>query len=105
MASALWAKSSKKSVDSLTCSVRMSTELVLEEEVVVPTGSTKVFGNIDAYRFKITNLGSTKYELEIFDGTLPARSYSQASLRQSEDEIKWTFWSSDVLLEASCRLK
>ncbi len=99
----MWAKAS--TADSLMCTVKMSTEIVSEDEVIAPLGIAKSFGELDPYRFKITKLGDAQFEVEVFDPSLPARSYSQGILRQAGDEVKWAFWSSDVLLDVACRLK
>jgi hypothetical protein len=90
--------------EPLVCTVRTSTQLVSEDLLDVASGQAGKFGYLEGYTFTVTNLGSAKFEVQVFDASAPARGYAEGSLKSADDQVKWTYWSRDVLLEAACRL-
>ena len=90
--------------ENLLCSIKLNTEKVSEQRREVASGEAAAFGVVDGYRFKVTNQGGSKFEIEVFDPTIPARHYATGSLKDSTDVVQWSFWSQDVILDASCRL-
>lgn len=89
----------------LICEVKESLTQVSIVDLKVNEGAKIPYEKISGYTFNITNLGNSKFELDIFDANTTSRSYSTGYLRTNEDSITWTFWSRDTLIEASCKLK
>ncbi len=88
--------------ESLLCTVKVSTETVSEDRLTLQSGAAAQFGSLDGYRFIVTSLGSDRYELQVYDASVPARNYAEGTLRSSGDVLKWTYWSESSLLEAAC---
>ena len=91
--------------DELRCSISQGMIEVFAADVSVSTGEKVVYGRLDGYTFSVKGLSKSRYELEIFEPLTPSRSYSAASLYTKIDSLSWTYWSREVLIETSCRLK
>ncbi len=63
----------------ISCQILVNTEVVNETTVSVEANSKTVYGDVEGYRFMINNLGSSKYEIEIFDPSGPSRSYASGT--------------------------
>lgn len=88
----------------LLCRVSVNSQVVSKEIIALAPNESKYFGDLANYRLKVANQEEGKYEIEVFDPNSPSRSYSLGSLKNANDELRWSFWSRDILLEASCKL-
>lgn len=88
----------------LSCRISVNTEVVSETTIELEENSKLVFEEVEGFRFMVNNHGASKYELEIFDSNGSSRSYASGYLKTLEDEIGWSFWSRDILIESSCKL-
>lgn len=88
----------------LECKVSVNSQVVSKEIIDLAPNESKYFGDLSNYRLKVANHTGGKYEIEIFDPSWPSRSYSLGNLKSANDELRWSFWSRDILLEASCKL-
>lgn len=98
------ASASNAHAAKLKCTISSNLELLSEDILSIAEGSTHNFGNLPSYLFKLNSLSSEKFEIEVFDSNAPSRSYAAGLLHAPGDEIRWTLWSRDILLEAICRL-
>ncbi len=92
------------SAEEVTCRISLNTEIQSETSFEIEANSKVLVGEIDGFRISLNNHGSSKYELEIFDPSGPSRSYAAGILKNPQDEITWTLWSREVLLDSSCHL-
>lgn len=88
----------------LICQVSVNMDKTFQETLDVPENGSAFVGEVEGFRIRVNARGSSKFELEVFEGSGPSRSYAEGFLRTAEDEIKWTLWTREILLEASCRL-
>lgn len=96
--------SSLVGAEDLFCNVSVNTEVVAATEFAVAPKTKMTYVLVEGYTFSIANLGESKYELEIYDSAGATRSYATAYLRATTDQLGWTLWSRDILLETSCKL-
>ncbi|NUM88948.1 MAG: hypothetical protein HUU37_07075, partial [Bdellovibrionales bacterium] len=87
----------------LLCEVREAGDLVMERRVSVGDRATVDVGEAGALRMKVSHRGGSVFEVEVFDPSLPARSYAEGTLREMGDRVTWSFWSRDALRSAGCR--
>lgn len=87
----------------LLCDVHENLDLVMERKVSVGDRATVDVGEAGALRMKVSHRGDSNFEVEVFDPSLPARSYAEGVLREAGDRVSWSFWSRDALRTASCR--
>lgn len=97
--------STKLFAADLICEVKESLTRVSIVDIKTQEGAKIPFEKIDGYTFNVTNLGNSKFELDIFDSNTTSRSYSTGYLHTAKDSLTWTFWSRDTLIEANCKLK
>ena len=98
--------SSLSFAEDLLCVVKVNLSVVGEVEIsVAPSSAHTHYMEVEGFRFYITNKGHSKFELEIYNPNDPSRGYAEGFLRTAEDQLTWTLWSRDILLESSCRLK
>lgn len=90
--------------EQLLCKVTVNTEVQTKKEITVLPDEKVTFADVDSFRMMVKNLGSAKFEVEVFDGNEPSRGYAKGSLKTSDDEVRWTLWRRDILLETSCQL-
>ena len=90
--------------EDLICNVSVNTEVVAETEFTVVPKTKVTYVLVEDYTFFVANLGESKYELEIYDSAGPTRFYATSYLRTTSDQLAWTLWSRDILLETSCKL-
>lgn len=88
----------------LVCKVSVNSQVVSKEVVALAPKESKYFGDLANYRLKVANQEEGKYEIEVFDPSWPSRSYSLGYLKSANDEVRWSFWSREIFLEASCKL-
>lgn len=104
IAAALFFVAPKLYSEELFCAVRMNLETVAETQLTLGSNERVMFAQVGDYVFYITNKNHSKFELEIFDGNNLSRSYAQGVLKVATDDVMWTLWSRDILLETSCKL-
>lgn len=92
------------SAEDLNCQISLNTKLVVNKNIYLPMTRSVSFGEVEAFRFKINNFGNSKFQIEVFDGNNPSRGYADGVLRSPLDQIKWSFWSREILLESVCTL-
>ena len=90
--------------ENLICTVSVNLQVVAEAEVTAEVKNKEIYVQAEDFTFYVTILGNSKFEMEIFDMTTPSRSYAQGYLRSAADELTWTLWSRDILLDTSCKL-
>lgn len=90
--------------ENLLCRVSVNLEVQSELVIQAPLNENILFAEIQSFRMRIKNLGASKFEIEVYDSVEPARSYAKGTLRTEEDEVRWTLWKRDILLETSCSL-
>lgn len=88
----------------LNCIISVNKKVSFDKLIEIKSGATFQFDDINIYRIRIHNLGNSKFEIESYDSEAPSRTYSDAFLRSSQDELNWIIWSREVLLETNCRM-
>ncbi len=88
----------------LLCKVKLRTENYSEKKISTASGESTQFEDVEGYRLKLNNLGGSKFEIEVFDGNAETRSYARATLKNSANELSWSLWSRENLIESSCKL-
>lgn len=90
--------------ETLTCNVQVSLEEVARVEFAINSMEQKKYISSEGYSFYLNSKGDSKFELEIFNGNEPSRSYAEGFLKTPSDTLTWTLWTRDVLLTTQCRL-
>lgn len=90
--------------ENLFCQVSVNMEVQSKLTIEVPLNEKIAYAIAQPFQMKIKNLGASQFELEIYDSEEPARHYAKGTLRTEGDEVKWTLWRRDILLETSCHL-
>lgn len=89
---------------TLNCAVAQNTKVIYSQKINIPNKNSFMVPEIEGFRIKINNYGNSQFEFEVFDPSVPARTYSRGVLRSKGDILKWALWSRDILLEAACSL-
>ena len=90
--------------EELVCSITANGDLLAETQFSLEAKAETQYATGGSYSFYLHNLGSSKFEMEIYNNDGPSRSYSTGFLRNSADTLTWTLWTRDILLETSCKL-
>lgn len=90
--------------EELFCTVSVNLETVAETEFNLEVSERTKYVDAGDFVFYVKNMGDSKFELEVFDGSVPSRSYALGILRNATDDLKWSLWTRDILLETSCKL-
>lgn len=88
----------------LVCNVKINAEEAAVTEFTVAPNTEVTYAVLEGYKFFVSNLGNSKFELEIYDSNGPTRSYATGHLRNLTDDLSWTLWSREILLETTCKL-
>lgn len=87
----------------LFCRLTVNTEVMVDTKVSTVVGKNVAIGTYGNYQISVRNQGDSKYFIEVYE-TNVSRTYADGVLRSEADEVKWTLWSREILMEASCRL-
>lgn len=87
----------------LFCNLKVNTDVIADTKVTTIPGKNVVFGTHGSYTVSVRNQEASKFYIEVYE-TNVSRTYADGVLRTEEDEVKWTLWSRDILMEAACRL-
>jgi hypothetical protein len=90
-------------LEELSCQMQVNGSVVATSNVKVAPRSTVKVVEIEGFLAKVTSRGESRFELEIYDPATPSRSYAEGVLRASSDQLKWSLWRRDILLEFACR--
>jgi hypothetical protein len=90
--------------ENIYCQVSVNLEIQSKSTIQVSLDENISYAKIQSFQMKIKNLGFFKFEIEVYDSDEPARHYAKGTLRSSDDEIKWTLWRRDIIIETTCRL-
>lgn len=91
--------------ENLVCTIKKNTSVVYNQNINLSTRSSYLFPEVDGLRSNIKNLGSSQFEIEVFDPRQPARNYSNAILKEDNSYLKYSMWDREILLEIVCVLK
>jgi hypothetical protein len=86
------------------CSVEVNGSAIFSDTVKVHDGEKVQFFSKGQYKLFINQRGSSEFELEVLDLTVPSRSYAKSNLEKSNDIIEYSLWSRDILFELKCEL-
>jgi hypothetical protein len=89
--------------ETLYCNVKLNSALVTETKVDVAESNEVEYARLENFRFKIKSLSAQKFEITVFDGIAPSRSFADGVLKTAPDELSWAVWTRDMLLETTCR--
>lgn len=90
--------------EDLVCRVKVNGAAASERKVRVSPNESVPYAELEGYRFKIKNLGPSRFEIEAYDSAAPSRGYAAGFLRAAGDAVSWTLWTRDILLETTCAL-
>lgn len=90
--------------ENLLCQVSINMEVQSKLSLQVPLDENILYAKFQPFQMRIKNLGASKFEIEVYDSEEPSRSYAKGTLRAEDDEVRWTLWRRDILLETSCSL-
>lgn len=76
---------------------------VYRNEVTVADGSRdQLIADFDEYKFFMTSLPDSKYELQALNNIEPSRTYAVARLTDANAEISLVIWKREAIIEVSC---
>lgn len=104
IAASLFAGLQNAQSEELFCTLSVNLEKIAETQFQIENGSRVKYIDAGDFVFYVANKGEAKFEIEVFDGSAPSRSYAQGILRSASDDLKWSLWTRDVLLETNCKL-
>jgi len=87
------------SATEISCFVEKNLSPVLEFTEEVAVGERISIGEIDQFKFYLKSLNYNQFEIEIYDRETPSRQYTEGS----GENLKWTLWSREVLLNINCK--
>ena len=86
------------------CNVEINSDIVFSDTVKVHEGEKTEFFSEGQYKLYINQRGTSEFELEVLDLSVPSRSYAKSNLNNSQDIIEYSLWSRDILFELKCEL-
>lgn len=89
---------------TLLCEVIDAGESVLERKIDVAIGAKTALGEHRDFRFEVSAFEESRFEIEVLDMNVPARTYAQGRLLGGKDLLKWSLWSRYASLDVTCRL-
>ncbi|MEQ1666403.1 MAG: hypothetical protein ABL927_13615, partial [Bdellovibrionales bacterium] len=89
--------------ETLYCNVKLNSALVTEIKVDVAESNEVEYARLENFRFKIKSLSAQKFEITVFDGVTPSRSFASGVLKITQDELSWAVWTRETLIESLCR--
>lgn len=87
----------------LFCQLKVNNDTIVDTKISTVEGKNVVIGNYQNYTISARKLGSQKFYIEVYE-TNVSRTYADGVLRNEDDEIKWTLWTREILMEVSCKL-
>lgn len=90
--------------EDLNCRVKQNTEVIYANNFNLPVNSSASLGDFGSFRIKVNNFGKSMFQIEVFDGDIPSRNYTDGVLRAANDQLRWSVWNREILLEAICTL-
>ena len=79
---------------------------VHRNEVSVADGARdQVIADFDEYKFFMTSLPDSKYELQALNSIEPSRTYAIARLADVNSEISLVIWKREAIIEVNCTRK
>lgn len=87
----------------LFCNLKVNNDVIADTKVTTILGKSVVFGEYGNYKVSVRDLGASKFFIEVYEINV-SRTYADGVLRTEDDEIKWTLWSREILMETACRL-
>lgn len=94
----------KTFAEDLACSVNLNLQNVSDVEISVQAKEKAVFAEFENFKFFVSNKGDSKFEIEVFNANEESRSYASGNILNAKDEVTWTLWTRDYLIDASCKL-
>lgn len=91
--------------EDLACSVNLNTVNVTDVEVTVGAQEKVLFADLEnGFRFYINNKGNSKFEIEVVNNDEQTRSYADGKLQNLDEEVSWSIWSRDYMIDSTCKL-
>ena len=76
---------------------------VYRNDVIVADGARdQVIADFDEYKFFMTSLPDSKYELQAMNSIEPSRTYAVSRLADMNSEISLVIWKREAIIEVSC---
>ncbi len=63
----------------------------------------QMIADFDEYKFFMTSLPDSKYELQFLNSIEPSRSYAIAKLPVAGSDISLVIWKREAIIEVSCK--
>lgn len=90
--------------EDLACTVTANSDVLIQTDFNLNVKEQYQYLSAGTFSFYLSNLGNSKFEIEVYNNDGPIRFYTTGLLRTSNDILTWTLWSRDILLETSCKL-
>lgn len=87
-----------------TCNIKINNEDVHNTSFEVSEGEKFMFADSSSLKFSLKAMKKEKYELEAFDLSIPSRSYATSMVKEKGDNLSYTLWTRDSLIEVKCEL-
>ncbi|GEM_PF-6758724 len=88
----------------LTCNIKINSEDVHNTSFEVSEGQRIKFADSPDLKFSLKAMTKDKFELEAFDLAVPSRTYAIGRLKDRGDDLNYTLWTRDLLIEVNCEL-
>ncbi len=76
---------------------------VYRNNVTVADGvRNQMIADFDEYKFYMTSLPDSKYELQFLNSIEPSRSYAVAKLPSAGSDISLVIWKREAIIEVTC---
>jgi hypothetical protein len=86
------------------CIATYNAEKVMENVITLQAGEkNKFIGEVDGDRFIISSLSKEKIELQIYNTDEPSRTYSTATISETQPLIGLSIWKRESILEIYCQ--
>lgn len=89
---------------NIECQIAVNTIIDQKNTFEINAKESFTYGQYQEFKFKLNAHGHDQYEIEVFDSNTPARSYAEGNLNLPDQQVKWAYWSREVLIETVCKL-
>ena len=78
---------------------------IYSNQVTIADGAKDVvIADFDEYKFFMSSLGNSKYELQALNNMEPSRTYAIARVNSSNPELGLVIWKREAIIEIKCFL-
>lgn len=99
------ALSSTVGASEFNCNIKINNEDVHNTSFEVGKGEKVQFADSPSLKFSLKSMAKNRFELEAFDLVVPSRTYAIGRLKDRGDDLTYSLWTRESLIDVKCELK